>query len=129
MKLVFFKSIKKILFLSVMIQASSFYAPVQNDTCLPCCLQMEYWMASNETGHHGREETIQEVLRDPGSAVLFIGYPRWLLHFAAGCCILFMLIGIPGNLFTIAALFRTKKVRVCTFSFSDFKLRDSHFLL
>ncbi|XP_043784123.1 dopamine receptor 3-like [Apis laboriosa] len=72
---------------------------------------MEYWMASNETGHNGREETIQEVLRDPGSAVLFVGYPRWLLQFAAGCCILFMLIGIPGNLFTIVALFRTKKVR------------------
>lgn len=71
-------------------------------------------MASNETGHNGREETIQEVLRDPGSAVLFVGYPRWLLHFAAGCCILFMLIGIPGNLFTIVALFRTKKLKNAT---------------
>ncbi|XP_050476449.1 G-protein coupled receptor moody [Bombus huntii] len=75
---------------------------------------MEYWMASNETGHNGTEETIQEVLRDPGSAVLFVGYPPWLLHFAAGCCILFMVIGIPGNLFTIVALFRTKKLRNAT---------------
>ncbi|XP_017758362.1 PREDICTED: G-protein coupled receptor moody [Eufriesea mexicana] len=75
---------------------------------------MEYWMASNGTGHNGREETIQEVLRDPGSAVLFVGYPRWLLHFAAACCILFMLIGIPGNLLTIIALFRTRKIRNAT---------------
>ncbi|KAK9307565.1 hypothetical protein QLX08_002176 [Tetragonisca angustula] len=75
---------------------------------------MEYWMASNETGHNGTEETIQEVLRNPGSAVLFVGYPRWLLHFAAGCCMLFMLIGIPGNLFTIIALFRSRKLRNAT---------------
>ncbi|XP_026669910.1 G-protein coupled receptor moody isoform X2 [Ceratina calcarata] len=75
---------------------------------------MEYWMASNETGHNAREETLQAVLRDPGSAVLFVGYPRWLLHFAAGCCILFMLVGIPGNLFTIIALFRTRKLRNAT---------------
>ncbi|XP_076396179.1 G-protein coupled receptor moody isoform X2 [Megachile rotundata] len=75
---------------------------------------MEYWMASNATVHNGREEAIQEVLEDPGSAVLFVGYPRWLLHFAASCCILFMLVGIPGNLFTIIALFRTKKLRNAT---------------
>ncbi|XP_076753031.1 G-protein coupled receptor moody [Xylocopa sonorina] len=75
---------------------------------------MEYWMASNESDHNGREEKIQEVLRDPGSVVLFDGYPRWLLHFAAGCCILFMLVGIPGNLFTIIALFRSRKLRNAT---------------
>ncbi|CAK9823843.1 G-protein coupled receptor moody [Anthophora retusa] len=75
---------------------------------------MEYWMASNETGHYGREEAIQEILRNPGSAVLFVDYPRWLLYFAAGCCILFMLVGIPGNLFTIIALLRTRKLRNAT---------------
>nr|XP_034183593.1 G-protein coupled receptor moody [Osmia lignaria] len=75
---------------------------------------MEYWMASNETGHNAREETIQEVLKHPGSAILFLGYPPWLLHFAASCCILFMLVGIPGNLFTIIALCRTKKLRNAT---------------
>ncbi|XP_017795432.1 PREDICTED: G-protein coupled receptor moody [Habropoda laboriosa] len=75
---------------------------------------MEYWMASNETGHYGREETIQGILRNPGSAVLFADYPRWLLYFAAGCCILFMIVGIPGNLFTIVALLRTRKLRNAT---------------
>ncbi|XP_076634369.1 G-protein coupled receptor moody [Colletes latitarsis] len=75
---------------------------------------MEYWMASNETEQNGRAEALEEVLQDPGSAVLFVGYPRWLLHFAAICCILFMFVGIPGNLFTIIALYRTKKLRNAT---------------
>lgn len=34
-----------------------------------------------------------------------------LLNFASICCLLFMLLGIPGNLFTILALARCKKVR------------------
>lgn len=71
-------------------------------------------MASNETGQNGRAEALEVVLQDPGSAVLFVGYPRWLLHFAASCCVLFMLVGIPGNLFTIIALYRTKKLRNAT---------------
>ncbi|XP_053978295.1 G-protein coupled receptor moody [Hylaeus volcanicus] len=75
---------------------------------------MEYWMASNETGQNGRAEVLEEVLQDPGSAILFVGYPRWLLHLAASCCVFFMLVGIPGNLFTIIALYRTKKLRNAT---------------
>ncbi|XP_078038774.1 G-protein coupled receptor moody [Augochlora pura] len=75
---------------------------------------MEYWMASNDTGRDGIAEALEEVLQDPGSVVLFVGYPRWLLHFAAGCCVLFMLVGIPGNLFTIIALLRTRKLRNAT---------------
>nr|XP_033331745.1 G-protein coupled receptor moody isoform X1 [Megalopta genalis] len=75
---------------------------------------MEYWMAGNDTGRNGRAEALEEVLQDPGSVVLFVGYPRWLLHFAAGCCVLFMLVGIPGNLFTIVALLRTRKLRNAT---------------
>jgi len=71
---------------------------------------LEYWwMASNETGHNGSSD-VDEMLQDPGSVVLFVGYPWWLLYLAAACCILFMLIGIPGNLITVIALFRTKKV-------------------
>ncbi|XP_012278574.1 G-protein coupled receptor moody [Orussus abietinus] len=75
---------------------------------------LEYWMANNATGTNGSELEIEEVLEDPGSAILFGGYPPWLLYFAAGCCLLFMLIGIPGNLITVAALFRTKKLRNAT---------------
>lgn len=56
------------------------------------------------------ESEIEMFLKDPASANLFEDYPPSLLYFAAGCCVLFMLIGIPGNLITVAALFRTKKV-------------------
>jgi len=74
-------------------------------------------MANNETGRNGSDDVaIEEVLQDPGSVILFVGYPRWLLYFAATCCILFMLIGIPGNLITVIALFRTKKV--CNYSYN-----------
>ena len=66
---------------------------------------------SNETGRNS-DVAIEEMLQNPGSVILFVDYPRWLLCFAAACCILFMLVGIPGNLITVIALFRTKKVTV-----------------
>ncbi|XP_012256351.2 G-protein coupled receptor moody isoform X3 [Athalia rosae] len=74
---------------------------------------LEYWMANNASWANTTEE-IEEVLEDPSTATLFNGYPPSLLYFAAGCCVLFMLIGIPGNLITVAALFRTKKLRNAT---------------
>ncbi|CAG0915555.1 unnamed protein product [Notodromas monacha] len=39
---------------------------------------------------------------------LFQNYSAVLLNFAVGCCILFMSLGIPGNICTIAALHRSK---------------------
>lgn len=42
---------------------------------------------------------------------LFKDYPEALLRFASVCCVMFMLVGIPGNLITIVALARCKKVR------------------
>jgi len=45
-----------------------------------------------------------------GEIELFQGYPPPLLHFATICCVLFILLGIPGNLGTIVALYRCKKV-------------------
>ncbi|KAL0878945.1 hypothetical protein ABMA27_003938 [Loxostege sticticalis] len=45
---------------------------------------------------------------------LFVGYPDALLTFASICCGVFMVIGIPGNLITIVALARCKKVRNAT---------------
>ncbi|XP_020289239.1 G-protein coupled receptor moody isoform X2 [Pseudomyrmex gracilis] len=74
-------------------------------------------MASNETHtwpNGSGDAPIEEVLQDPGSVILFVGYPRWLLHFAAVCCVIFMLIGIPGNFITVLALFRTKKLKNAT---------------
>lgn len=60
------------------------------------------------------------------AVALFEDYPEYLLTFAAGCCMLFMLLGIPGNLITIIALARCKKVQfiyvsmnVCNLLLSD----------
>lgn len=52
-----------------------------------------------------------------GSLQLFEGYPKPMLQFTAVCCMLFMVIGIPGNLVTIFALARCKKVRYFLFVF------------
>lgn len=41
---------------------------------------------------------------------LFRGYPALLLQAAAACCLLFVIVGVPGNLITIIALNRCKKV-------------------
>ncbi|XP_068629033.1 G-protein coupled receptor moody-like [Battus philenor] len=49
-----------------------------------------------------------------GKLKLFHNYPDGLLTFATVCCILFMCIGIPGNLITIIALARYEKVRNAT---------------
>ncbi|XP_026731184.1 G-protein coupled receptor moody-like [Trichoplusia ni] len=48
------------------------------------------------------------------AVVLFPDYPEPLLRFASVCCVLYMLIGIPGNLITIVALAKCKKVRNAT---------------
>ncbi|XP_046429906.1 G-protein coupled receptor moody isoform X1 [Neodiprion fabricii] len=77
-------------------------------------IMLEYWMASNVSWANNSDYQLEDVLEDPGLAELFADYPRSLLYFAAGCCVLFMLIGIPGNLITVAALFRTKKLRNAT---------------
>ncbi|CAB3379957.1 G-protein coupled receptor moody [Cloeon dipterum] len=45
---------------------------------------------------------------------LFEGYSPALLDLAVACCVLFVLLGVPGNLITIVALLRCKKVRNAT---------------
>lgn len=52
----------------------------------------------------------QEQYEDDLDIQLFQEYSTTLLRFASICCILFMMVGIPGNLITIIALFRCKKV-------------------
>jgi hypothetical protein len=64
--------------------------------------------ADNETS--GLSTTNDTVNMQAGEE-LFHGYSASLLHFASACCVIFMLVGIPGNLITIIALFRCKKVR------------------
>ena len=41
---------------------------------------------------------------------LFEGYSDELLNFAAIACIIFVVIGVPGNILTIVALSRGKQV-------------------
>lgn len=47
----------------------------------------------------------------PEDILLFPGYSTALLQFAAMCCLMFMVIGILGNLITIVALLGCKKVK------------------
>jgi hypothetical protein len=54
--------------------------------------------------------TVNTTATGNASEELFEDYPAALLHFASVCCIIFILLGIPGNLITIIALFRCKKV-------------------
>lgn len=49
---------------------------------------------------------------------LFQGYPPALLTFASIACVTFIFLGVPGNLITIIALARCKKVSLY-FSYVD----------
>lgn len=57
------------------------------------------------TDIHGNDSVINHSSDD-----LFSDYPVALTDAAAICCIIFILLGIPGNLITIIALARCKKV-------------------
>ena len=37
-------------------------------------------------------------------------YPEWMLMSGFGCCLMFLVCGLPGNIITILALARCKKV-------------------
>ncbi|XP_030037427.2 G-protein coupled receptor moody [Manduca sexta] len=45
---------------------------------------------------------------------LFVGYPDQLLKFVSVCCMLFIIIGVPGNLITVISLKRFKQVQNAT---------------
>ncbi|XP_023945650.2 G-protein coupled receptor moody [Bicyclus anynana] len=51
---------------------------------------------------------------DYAAVELFKEYPDALMKFAFACCVISMIIGIPGNLITIIALSRYKRVRNAT---------------
>lgn len=66
---------------------------------------------------------------DLAAVALFTDYPEALLRFASLSCVVFMLIGIPGNLITIIALARCKKVssfKVLIFNLFSLKLGHIH---
>lgn len=65
--------------------------------------------------------------KELAAVALFQDYPEALLNFAVACCFIFMIIGIPGNIITILALSKYKKVsktnkilieRVCRYTVS-----------
>ena len=41
-------------------------------------------------------------------------YPEWMLLLGFGCCVAFLVAGLPGNIITILALARCKKVTTTT---------------
>jgi hypothetical protein len=59
-----------------------------------------------------RNSTVGMTSTDNGDHLqpLFSEYPDEVLHFAVGACVLFTLIGVPGNFITIVALLRYTKV-------------------
>lgn len=61
---------------------------------------------------HGLNVSLDDFTTDQDLAnvQLFKHYSEGLLRFASVSCVLFMLVGIPGNLITIIALARCKKV-------------------
>ncbi|GAB0098128.1 G-protein coupled receptor moody [Sergentomyia squamirostris] len=59
-------------------------------------------------------QTSPTITDTNGNDALFPNYSDSLLRFASIMCIIFALIGIPGNLITIVALARCKKVRNAT---------------
>lgn len=67
-------------------------------------------------------ETTSPISGDPSeedlsNIPLFVGYSDGLLNFAAICCVIFVVIGVPGNIVTIVALLRSRKVRNATAAF------------
>lgn len=66
----------------------------------------------NLSDRNCRENCSRNADDSPEDILLFAGYSTALLQFAAMCCLLFMIVGILGNLITIVALLGCKKVRI-----------------
>uniref|UniRef100_T1J3L2 G-protein coupled receptors family 1 profile domain-containing protein n=1 Tax=Strigamia maritima TaxID=126957 RepID=T1J3L2_STRMM len=70
-----------------------------------------YWNEDYYNGHL----TSSTPITHGGS--LLDDYPSSLLYFAVFCCVLFITIGVPGNLLTICALTKAKKLHNATTAF------------
>lgn len=80
-------------------------------TCVDLCLKMgpsSMWGSVNKSEIPGLSSYLTD--EDLAAVKLFDGYDQPLLRFAYISCMVFMLIGIPGNLITIVALARCRKV-------------------
>lgn len=85
---------------------------------------MAVYNITSENSVIGSEYAEYQSDEEVAKVFLFSSYSEMLLQFASACCVIFMLIGIPGNLTTIVALGRCKKVSVwlfiCTHLYIDF---------
>ncbi|XP_057379048.1 G-protein coupled receptor moody-like isoform X1 [Daphnia carinata] len=71
----------------------------------------------DSTDRNSTMTTPLSTVTDDSVQPLFTEYPDELLHFAVGACVLFTLLGVPGNFITIVALLRYTKVRNATAMF------------
>ncbi|KAK8743934.1 hypothetical protein OTU49_000919 [Cherax quadricarinatus] len=71
-------------------------------------------LTHNLSYHHHPSVTTNLANVTNGRETLFADYPPHLLDFAVFCCVLFIVLGVPGNLITIIALVKCKKVRLQT---------------
>ncbi|CAL4066243.1 unnamed protein product, partial [Meganyctiphanes norvegica] len=62
----------------------------------------------------GEEQVYNLTEQHQDHVVLFADYPAPLLDFAVVACVLFIILGVPGNLITIVALVKCKKVHNAT---------------
>nr|XP_053628488.1 uncharacterized protein LOC128685826 [Cherax quadricarinatus] len=67
-------------------------------------------LTHNLSYHHHPSVTTNLANVTNGRETLFADYPPHLLDFAVFCCVLFIVLGVPGNLITIIALVKCKKV-------------------
>ncbi|XP_069943879.1 uncharacterized protein [Cherax quadricarinatus] len=71
-------------------------------------------LTHNLSYHHHPSVTTNLANVTNGRETLFADYPPHLLDFAVFCCVLFIVLGVPGNLITIIALVKCKKVHNAT---------------
>lgn len=69
-----------------------------------------FWMNANWSTALAMSDQRNTSRTDDHLQPLFSQYPDELLHFAVGACVLFTLLGVPGNFITIVALLRYTKV-------------------
>lgn len=84
----------------------------------------------DSTDRNSTMTTPLSTVTDDSVQPLFTEYPDEVLHFAVGACVLFTLIGVPGNFITIVALLRYTKVsfildEIFSFYFTRFELFKS----
>lgn len=74
-------------------------------------LESQIGLSFSSTGTFLDNETNESTFITSVKDDLFPAYPQQLTNITAIVCVIFFIVGIPGNLITIIALGRCKKVR------------------